>query len=134
MWLAKKTSEIDDLHSFGSQVGVVSVGGRNPAVVSDGETRNAEIVSAGGVVYIPRVGDEVLLERTRDDERIIIGRLTSGVPEGLSEGEIYISTSGGGVIHIKNNGAIEISGTVCLTGRTEINGVLMINGASYKEG
>lgn len=134
MWLSRKTSEISDPGGLGSQAGIVSVGGKKPAVVSDGETRSAEIVSPGGVVYIPRVGDEVLLERTCDDERVIIGKFTGAVPDGISEGEIYISTGSGGAIHMKNNGDIEISGTVRLTGRTEINGVLTVNGRPYVNG
>lgn len=138
MWISQKTSEIQDASSYGSHVGLVSVGGKKPAVVTDGESRTAEIACPGGVLYVPKVGDEVLLERTCDEERIVMGTVPASLPGGVSEGEIYISTGGGSAIHIRRNGDIEISGRVKLSGNIEISGAtdikgsLMINGQACK--
>lgn len=131
MWIAKKTAQMGD-GDEGCSVGVVSVGGLRPAVVTDGEARGAELMAFGGSVYVPRAGDEVLLERTAQGEKIVLGRISSDCPEGVEAGELVISVPGsGGRIHIKRNGDIELSGRIVLTGRTDINGTLIINGVPY---
>lgn len=130
MWISRKTSEIDAGNNYGGRIGVVSVGGKNPAVITDGEARNAELVTSGGSVYLAKAGDEVFLERTPDGDTVVVGHILKTIPEGVSEGEVYIEASGGS-IHIKNSGEIVISGNIVLNGRTDIDGVLMINGTPY---
>lgn len=131
MWIAKKTAQMGG-GDEGSCVGTVSVGGVRPAVVTDGEVRGTELIALGGSVYVPRAGDEVLLETTNQGEKLVLGRVLSEGADGVSEGELVLCVPGGtGKIVFKNNGEIEISGNIVLTGSTNINGTLMINGAPY---
>lgn len=131
MWIAKKTAQIG-VGAGGSDIGVVSVGGLRPAVVTDGEVRGAQLLAMGGALYVPKVGDEVLLERTNQEEKLVIGRVASESPEGVEAGELVICLpKGGGRIHIKNGGEIEISGEITLKGTTNVEGTLLINGAPY---
>lgn len=127
MWISRKTSEINDGSIYGGQIGVVSVGGRSPAVLTDGETRTAQLLD-NGILYVPKLGDEVLLEKTRDGETVVVGKLSGSVPAGVSDGEICLEARKGSSIHIKNDGSIVISGDIVLTGNTQINGDLKING------
>lgn len=131
MWIAKKTAQMGG-GDEGSCVGTVSVGGVRPAVVTDGEVRGTELIALGGSVYVPRAGDEVLLETTNQGEKLVLGRVLSEGANGVSEGELVLCVpEGNGKIVFKNNGEIEISGNIVLTGSTNINGTLMINGAPY---
>lgn len=129
MWIGKKTAQIGP-EDRGPAVGVVSLGGARPGVVTDGEVRNARLLTAGGGMYVPRAGDQVLMERSGDGESVVLGLLAEA-PEGVEPGEIFISTGGGGWIHIKNDGGVALSGRISLTGTTEVLGTLLINGAPY---
>lgn len=131
MWIAKKTAQMGG-GDEGSFVGKVSVGGVRPAVVVDGEVRETELLALGGSVYVPRAGDEVLLETTNQGEKLVLGRVLSEGADGISDGELVLRAPGGsGRIVFKKSGDIEISGNITLTGTTNINGTLMINGVPY---
>lgn len=131
MWVAKKTSEKGEQATSGCMVGRVTVGGKKPCVLTQGESRDAEIVNCGGGLYLPKVGDEVLIGRTADGENIVIGKIAEGSKDGVGNGEIYITTEGGGTVYIRKNGEIELCGTIRLSGPTYINGALVINGETY---
>ena len=130
MWIGKKTAQIGP-EPQGPAVGVVSLGGASPGVVTDGETRNTRLLTAGGAVYVPKAGDQVLMERTGDGDSVVLGLLSQEAPEGVGPGEIFISAGSGGWIHIKSDGGIALSGRLSLTGTTEIQGTLLINGIPY---
>lgn len=131
MWIAKKTAQMGG-GDEGSSVGTVSVGGVKPAVMTDGEVRETELLALGGSVYVPRAGDEVLLETTNQGEKLVLGKVFSEGSSGINDGELVLRASGNsGRIVFKNSGEIEISGNIVLTGTTNINGTLMINGVPY---
>ena len=131
MWIAKKTAQMGG-GDEGSSVGTVSVGGVKPAVMTDGEVRETELLALGGSVYVPRAGDEVLLETTNQGEKLVLGKVFSEGSSGINDGELVLRASGnGGRIVFKNSGEIEISGNIVLTGTTNINGTLIINGVPY---
>ncbi|MEG0036025.1 MAG: hypothetical protein RR743_05125 [Oscillospiraceae bacterium] len=131
MWLSQKAAS-RDVGTYGdSVVGYVTVGGAHPCVLAEGETRNAELVSCGGAVLLPRTGDEVLLTRSAEGESFVVGTVVSDMPGDVLEDEVFITTGNGGTIRIKQNGEIELSGTIVLKGKTNIVGRLFINGAAY---
>lgn len=131
MWISKKTIERGESRTRGCAVGTVTIGGNRPCVLIEGETRNAELVSCGGGLYLPRVGDEVLVGRTVDGESLVLGKISNAAHNSWSEGEVYITSGNGSTICVKKTGEIEISGTVRLSGNTYINGNLFINGQAY---
>lgn len=131
MWLSGKTAGIG-AGEKNSEIGTVSVGGLRPAVVTDGESRAAELLALGGGVYVPKAGDEVLLERTAMEDKVVLGIVASDSLQGVEAGELVICLPGGeGRIHFKNNGEIELSGNLVLKGNTEITGELTINGEPF---
>lgn len=130
MWISKKAIERGENLSGGCAVGSVTIGGKTPCVLMEGEIRNAELVACGGGLYLPKVGDEVVVGRTADGENLILGRISNSL-NNAGEGEVYITTEYGGTIRITKNGEIELAGTVRLTGTTYISGDLIINGQAY---
>lgn len=127
MWLSEKRAGNNKENGGESCVGVVTIGGVNPSVLTDGELRNAEIVCSGAV-RIPKTGDEMLVIKSPDGEVVAVGKTGVKAPEEVQNGEVYITTEGGGLILLKNNGEIKLSGNVIITGTTKIEGTLLING------
>ena len=128
MWLSEKK----DGHTTGlgsAAVGIVTIGGIKPSILVEGEVRNAELMcSAGG--FVPKAGDEVLLIRSGDGESIAVGKVGAVAPSEIENGEVYITNGRGGVIRLKNNGEIELSGTVIIRGTAQIEGELTVNGTA----
>lgn len=98
----------------------VSIGGSSPALVAGGEYRGAELLCCGGVLRIPRAGEEQLLIRCEDGSVLAAGICGGEVPEGLSEGDILIK-NGQASLCLRGDGSIEIYGRVLING-SELNG------------
>lgn len=126
MWLAEKKQN-RDLDFCGGTVGIVTIGGAKPSVLVEGEVRNADIVSVGAV-RLPKAGDEVLLIRSADGENVAVGEICGVLPAEIENGEVYITNGSGGTIRLKNNGEIELTGTVVIKGTAKIEGNLLLNG------
>ncbi|MEF9970893.1 MAG: hypothetical protein RR731_01105 [Oscillospiraceae bacterium] len=133
MWISKKVSG-EALGGGDCAVGLVTIGGVSPCVLTEGEARNGEIVSCGGALRLPKTGEQVLLARSADGESLVIGRVDGAVPEGMAPGEVYITTGGSSFIRLKNSGEIELSGPVSLRGRVDVFGSLYINGVQVVAG
>ena len=131
MWISEKSSERESESIGGGAVGIVTIGGAKPSVLAEGELRNADLIYSGAV-RLPKTGDEVLLIRSPDGENVIVGKINGTPPEGIENGEVYITTGNGSIIRLKNNGEIELSGTVIIRGTTMIDGNLFINGSPYQ--
>lgn len=126
MWLSEKSS-VRDSDFSGAAVGIVTIGGIRPSVLVEGEVRNADMVCSGAL-RLPKMGDEVLLIRSPDGENIAIGKIGGALPAEVENGEVYITTGSGGSIRLKNNGEIELAGTVIIKGTAKIEGGLLVNG------
>jgi len=113
MWLSKQMTRkrIDKLNGT---VGVVSVGGFHPAVVTDTERRQLRLCTCGGYGWKPTGQDDVLVV-----DETVVGSLTP-CPVDIAAGEVYIYSRGGSV-YLKNNGDVMISGSLYLNG-VEITG------------
>ena len=107
-WLSnrKNTRAASDIYS-----GKVSSG--QYSVIGDGETRDIGLCSPGGYSWKPGINESVIVVRTgqEGETRSIVGR--DNVPmEEISPGEVYIKSSGGAYIYLKNNGDVVINGHV----------------------
>ncbi len=129
MWLSEKKGSRDEGFN-NAVVGIVTIGGAKPSVLVDGEVRNADLLCSGAV-RLPKAGDEVLLVRSPDGENIAVGKVEATPSTEIENGEIYLTTGNGGIIRLKNNGEIELSGTVVISGTTKIVGDLLINGTAF---
>lgn len=126
MWLSEKSS-VRDSDFSGAAVGIVTIGGIRPSVLVEGEVRNADMVCSGALRLL-KTGDEVLLIRSPDGENIAVGKIGGTLPKEVENGEVYIATGSGGSIRLKNNGEIELVGTVIINGTAKIEGGLLVNG------
>ncbi len=126
MWLAEKKQNLSS-DFCDAAVGIVTIGGAKPAVLVEGELRNADVVLSGAA-RLPKAGDEVLVMRSLDGECVVVGKIGGTVPAELENGEVYITTGSGGVIRLNNNGEIELIGTVIIKGTAKVEGNLLVNG------
>lgn len=116
MWLSRRI--VQETPEFEpATLGTVSIGGDDAAVVTDGEKRNAKVISPGGYCWQPSEEDCVLV--VKGNELYVPGVLQESGK--LAPGEILIF-SGGSSIRLKNSGTIEISGRVEITGEAFVNG------------
>ena len=126
MWLSERAAGHAS-GGFRAEAGTVTVGGKDTAVLLDGEYRGLGRISPGGVSWRPAVGDEVLVLETGDGERWILGAADSGFSS-LQDGEVCLR-SGSAWLKLDRNGSISaegdwhINGDVYITGRLYLNGV-----------
>lgn len=106
MWLSKKMAAKNaEEVSVG---GIVSVGGENPAVVTDGESRTLEIIAPGGLVWRPDVDQRVLLWQGN-----VVGVVQQAAS--LAPGELLFYSKGAS-IRLGNDGSIRLTGDVYING------------------
>ena len=121
MWISEMAAsarrEVPDTAGSGE----VTIGGADAGVYTSYEARGAIVASPGGYSWRPRAGDGVLVMKGGSGESYIAGRLDEG-PEGLGEGEVRISSGGGAVIILRNNGDVVIRGHMVLEGTLDVNG------------
>lgn len=111
MWLSKRITQPEGQEDAAS-LGTVTIGGPEAAVIFDAEKRRALVVSPGGYEWLPEAEDEVLV--TRGNELYIAGKKQDLTQ--LEPGEVRIYSEGAS-IHIKNDGDIEVEGTLYVNGR-----------------
>ena len=117
-----RIEEIGSKISDGADISVarVSIGGEAPALVSETEYRGCELLCPGGVLRLPKTGEEQLLIKTEDGSVLTAGVCGVEIPEGLSEGDILIK-NGQASLCLRSDGSIEIYGKVLING-SELNG------------
>ena len=116
MWLSKRI--VQETPEFEpATLGTVSIGGEDAAVVTDGEKRNARVISPGGYCWQPSASDSVHV--IKGNELYVPGVLQSG--GALQPGEVLIY-SGGASIRLRNSGEIELNGRVEISGDAFVNG------------
>lgn len=124
MWLSNSFNT-KVKRSAAADAGPVSVEGAEPAVCTDGEVREAEILRPANILRLPKVEEQQVILKLPDGKSVILGVLSSTVPNGIEAGEVYIKTDDAEV-WIKNdgillNGDVSVSGTLTVNGR-EVNG------------
>lgn len=109
MWLSEKMGTSAP-QTPAAELGVVSVGGMTPAVVTDGELRQLRLICPGGYAWRPAVHQQVALWRGEED--CILGVMER---QDLQPGEIVIST-GSAAIRLSADGRIDLVGEVYVNG------------------
>ena len=111
-WLSKQVAASKKTAPLSAE-GVVSIGGGEPAVVTDGEVRGAAVVSPGGYQWQPQTDETVLVLRA--SRECVVGTVR-GEKGDLAPGEVRIS-GGGASICLRRGGRIELTGDVYVNGR-----------------
>ena len=117
MWLSKRI--VQETPEFEpATLGTVSIGGEDAAVVTDGEKRNARVISPGGYCWQPGAGESVLVLKA--SQTYIPGALQTAQAE-LAPGEVMVFSNAARIV-LRNNGDMELKGKVRITGRLFVNG------------
>jgi len=116
MWLSQAIAR-RAAGAAGAGPGVVSVGGARPAVVTDGEQREARVFSPGGYCWRPAAEQTVLV--VRGTEPCVAGAAQADDPA-LQPGEVRVY-SGGASITLTNDGFVRVTGRLFVNG-AEVKG------------
>jgi len=110
-WLSEKISREQSALPE-AELGVVSMGGAEPAVVTDGELRQTSLLSPGGYDWAPAPDEAVVV--LRGEPNCVAGRLQTGTA--LEPGDVRIR-AGTASILLRKNGSIELTGAVTVNGK-----------------
>ena len=122
MWVGQKMAGAGQRiqeESAAAELGVTTIGGRQAAALVRGEDRELPVYGPGGLIWVPRAGDTVLVIKggSGREERCIAGALAQREEE-LKPGELCLYSDSASVV-LRNSGAVEIWGQ------------LMVNGVPY---
>lgn len=123
MWISERMARTKTESEGCAGIAEITISGASAAAYSDGESRNLPVVSAGGVLWRPAVGQKVLVIECGDGARVVAGAVQAGLPAGMANGEVYVKSASGASIYLKNSGDIIISGNVDITGTLTVGGV-----------
>ena len=122
MWMGKQLSAAARLgqeENAGALLGLTTMGGACPAVLTQGEERALPLFAPGGIVWMPGRGENVLVIKggSGRDETCVVGAEVRKAPEGMEPGELYLCSAGGASVHLTNDGSIALQGTLYINGR-----------------
>ena len=120
MWIGKQladTARRAREESAAAELGVTSIGGADTAVVSRGEERTLPVYGPGGLLWLPKAGDTVLVIKggSGREECCVAGAAPGASPAGMEPGEVRLY-SGGASLTLRNDGRIELNGSLYVNG------------------
>ncbi len=113
MWLSKKAAETARPERV-ADVGVVSIGASQPAVVTDGETRGLAVFAPGGYCWRPAAGEQVLVLKAGAADVVAGVRMMAA--DALAPGDVLIFAPGGASIRLGADGTLALTGVVTVNG------------------
>ena len=125
MWLSKQTRPAAP--TADADLGTTTIAGDGAGVVTRGEVRALPVYGPGGYAWLPDSGTTVLVIKggPGGEEQCVAGAKQQ-VPEGMKPGEVYLHGPGDGAIYLREDGTVELRGTI------SIRGQLVVNGEPYK--
>lgn len=115
MWLSRQQRRV---HQAGEgQVGKVTIGGDEVAVLLDSERRGLEVYSPGGYTWTPRPDQKVLVIQGQGEIPCVVGLRQGETPPE----KVTIETDGGGKAELAGENA-ELAGD-----RIDLNGTVYVN-------
>lgn len=101
-----------------AEMGVMTMSGGEGAVQGRREERNLPVFGPGGVAWLPRQGEAVLVIKggSGREERCVAGAELTKIPGDLQPGELYLFSAGGASVRLCNDGRIELWGEVYING------------------
>ena len=126
MWLAQSMKR--QAPTADADQGVSTIVGAQMGVVTRGEVRQLPIYGPGGYVWLPESGASVLVIKggPGGEEQCVCGGKQAAVPQGMQPGEVYLYGPKGSSVYLRQDGTIQ------LTGRVAVTGTLVVNGQVYK--
>lgn len=119
MWVGQRMAGAGQMiheESAAAELGVTTIGGRPAAVLVRGEDRGLPVYGPGGLVWVPRAGDTVLVVKggSGREEQCIAGALARR-EETLEPGELCLYSDSASIV-LRNSGAVEIWGQLLVNG------------------
>lgn len=116
MWLSENA--LGKKEGSGARIGTATIGGGAAGVYTDAERRGLGVYGPGGYVWRPRSGQTLLVLKCggEDGESCVAGAEAEDAPPDMENGEIYITSSGGASMYLKNDGRILLGGQLYLNG------------------
>ena len=126
MWLAQSMKR--QAPTADADQGVSTIVGDQMGVVTRGEVRQLPIYGPGGYVWLPESGASVLVIKggPGGEEQCVCGGKQAAVTKGMKPGEVYLYGPKGSSVYLRQDGTIQ------LTGRVAVTGTLVVNGQVYK--
>jgi phage gp45-like len=108
-----------------ADLGVTTIAGGSAGVVTRGEVRSLPVFSPGGYLWLPASGSTVLVIRggPGGEESCVCGTQQTAAPRGMLPGEVFLFSAGGASVYLRNDGSIELTGAVSVTGSLRVNGI-----------
>lgn len=128
MWLSRQQRRV---HQAGEgQVGKVTIGGDEVAVLLDSERRGLEVYSPGGYTWTPRADQKVLVIQGQGEIPCVVGLRQGETPPE----KVTIETDGGGTLELDEAKGTLSGESVVLSGdRIDLNGEVYVNGETLEE-
>lgn len=121
MWLSGQQRR---LHRAGEgQVGRVTIGGEQAAVLLDSERRGLEVYSPGGYHWTPRADQKVLVIQGQGEIPCVVGLRQGETPPE----KVTVEADGGGQLELDGENAA-LAGS-----RIDLNGAVYVNGETLEE-
>lgn len=108
MWISQKMGALEQSGAQ-TQLGEVTNNTGGLTVQAAGQYNNIPIASPWGITYLPPKGTQVLVLES-SEMTLCTGAVMDTT--GIAEGELMLTSSGGALIHLKNNGEVVINGQV----------------------
>ena len=132
MWLSERAAKNSIERPTHADTGKATSVGEGVNVFSQLEYRNVPIVTPGGFLWRPAVGEELTVIKCGPGEMpCVIGK--SGSSGNIESGEVMLFSKGA-VLKLKNNGDIEITGNIKLKGNLTVSGDLSVDGETTMNG
>lgn len=116
MWLSRKMRPMPP--TADADLGMTTISGDSVGVVTRGEVRALPIYGPGGYLWMPRNGEAVLVVKggPGGEEQCVAGMRQETVPEDMKPGEIYLRGPEGNSVYLRQNGRVEIWGSLFING------------------
>ncbi len=126
MWISRRGGIAGERRGAAG-LGRVTIGGKTPAVQTEGELRRTTVLSPAGYYWAPAAGDEAMVLQAGDlgEDACLVG-VKQRAPFDLGPGEIAIGTPES-YIHIAPGG-ITLCGKVSVSGTMNVRGTLTVDG------
>ena len=126
MWLSKQMRSAPP--TADADLGMTTIAGGNPGVLTRGEVRSLPVYGPGGYVWLPESGATVLVIKggPGGEEQCVAGTQQAELPVNMEPGGVYIYGPGENAVYLKKDG------TILLEGQIAIRGSLTVNGETYR--
>lgn len=118
MWLSKQ-QRTQSSAPESAELGVATIAGNPAAVYLGTERRALPVFSPGGYIWMPKVGDALLVMKCGEQYCVAGAEQNGGkLANGLEPGEICITNGGEAGILLKKDGSLQLMGEIFINGES----------------